>query len=179
MSGATPSTPLAHSRTPLVALALSTGLIGLYLALGGASYQPLEVADPCAERPVEQLRQTDDVLQRVALSALDGAACSLRVTREELALALANPQARTRFLREHRVSDVAFERAARAALMRAVDDAARAGAVSPLVATLLRSAAERLPVGAVIGVLERATGRNALDLLAELSGQAAYGQPAP
>lgn len=157
---------------PGAAVAACVAVIGAYVALGGASYEPLEVADPCDARPVEQLRRTDDVLQQLALSALDGAACSLRVTREELALALADPEGRSRFLREHRVSDAAFERAVRAALVRAVDDAERVDAISPLTASILRPAAERLPVGVVIDVLERASGRDALDLLGELFDRA-------
>ena len=155
-------------RVPLAATACCAAVVGPYLALGGASYRPLDVADPCDARPVEQLRRGDDVLQQLALSALDGAACSLRVTREELALALADPQARSRFLREQRISDEDFDRAARSALLRAIEDADRADRISPLVATLLRSAAERLPVGVVIDVLERASGRNAVDLLGDL-----------
>ena len=42
----------------------------VYLALGGASFKPLEAADPRRPRPADRLRGRDQVLQRLALSAL-------------------------------------------------------------------------------------------------------------
>ena len=123
--------PGEHTNTRLsfgpatlaVAIAVSLALIGTYLALGGASYKPVEVADPCKPRPIEKPQGGGEVLQQVALSALDGAACELGVSREDLTLALADRNSRDRFLREHGVTDQAFEQALRAGLLRAVDDA--------------------------------------------------------
>lgn len=164
--------PSFGSAALAVAIAASAALIGLYLALGGASYEPVGVADPCKPRPIEKPEGGGEVLQQVALSALDGAACELDVSREELTLALANRESRERFLREHRVTDQVFEQALRAGLVRAVDDARRVGALSDLEASVIRAALDRLPIGVVIDVLQRASGRSVLDLLGDLLGRA-------
>jgi hypothetical protein len=110
------------------------------------------------------------VLQQIALSALDGAACELGVSREDLTLALADRNSRERFLREHRVTDEVLEQALRAGLIRAVDDARRVDALSELEASVIRAAVERLPIGVVIDVLQRASGRSVPDLLGDLLG---------
>ena len=159
------------STTLVVSVIASVALIGAYLALGGASYEPLAVADPCKPRPIEKPEGGGEVLQQVALSALDGAACELDVSREELTLALADRNSRERFLREHRVTDQVFEQALRAGLVRAVDDARRVNALSELEASLIRAALERLPIGVVIDVLQRASGGSVLDLLGDLLGR--------
>jgi hypothetical protein len=39
-----------HAAPLLVAAALALGLAGAYAALGGGSYKPVAVADPCAQR---------------------------------------------------------------------------------------------------------------------------------
>ena len=159
------------SATLAVAISVSVALIGIYLALGGASYKPVAVADPCKPRPIEKPQGGGEVLQQVALSALDGAACELGVSREDLTLALSSRNSRDRFLREHRVTDEAFEQALRAGLLRAVDDARRVDALSDLEASIIRAAIERLPIGVVIDVLERASGRGVLDLFDDLLGR--------
>jgi len=158
-----------RERLPLVgAAAAAVALVGTYLALGGASYKPLEVADPCDARPLAELERREGVLQQIGLSALDGAACSLRVPREELVLALADQQATERFLREHRIDRDDFERALRAGLARAVDDAARTDRISGVEEFLLRQAVERVPIGLLLAALERASGRSAVELLGDL-----------
>jgi hypothetical protein len=156
--------------TLIVAVVSSAALIITYLALGGASYKPRSVADPCKPRPIEKPEGGGEVLQQIALSALDGAACELGTSREELTLALANPNSRDQFLREHRVTDDVLEQALRAGLVRAVDDARRVDALSGLEATVIRAAIERLPIGVVINVLQRASGRSVTDILGDLLG---------
>ncbi len=69
-------------------------LVGLYLALGGASYAPAKVADPCAPRSWRSPQGFEAVAEQIVLSALDGAACQLHVSREDMVLALANPDSR-------------------------------------------------------------------------------------
>jgi hypothetical protein len=159
---------IVFSTALAAAVAASAALLATYLALGGASYKPVEVADPCEPRPIEKPEGRDDVLQQIALSALDGAACELRVTREDLVLGLADRESRERFLREHRVSDEVLEDALRAGLLRAVDDAERVDALSGFEASLIRGAVERLPIGILIDLLQRASGRSVLDLLGDL-----------
>ncbi len=159
-------------RGGVLALALSLlascGLVGFHLARGGASYEPLEVADPCKPRTTERLDDRDQVLQRIGLSALDGAACELRVTREELVLALPDEQARAEFAAEHRISEEALERAVRSGLERAIDEALRSEAITPLEAALLRRAQSALPVPTLIDALASSTGQGVLGFLTDL-----------
>ena len=153
----------------LGAVAASAALAVAYLSAGGARYEPLEVADPCEPRPIEQLRQqSDGVLERIALSTLDGAACRLRVLREELALALANEQARAQFAAEHRISDEAIDDAVRSGLQRAVDDAVRLDMLSSLEASLLRQGVDRLPVPVLMDALRSSAGQSVLGFLTDL-----------
>lgn len=155
-------------RPLLAAAAAAAVLIAVYLALGGASFSPSGVADPCEERPLEEVEGRQGALQLVGLAALDGAACELRVSREELALAIADPESRERFIAEHGISEEELDDALRAGLLRAVDDASRAGAISGLEESLLREAAERLPVGLVIDALAAAEDLGLLELLRDL-----------
>ena len=55
ISGGTPGR--GGGRAVAGALGASAVLAAAYLALGGARYQPLAVADPCVPRPLSQLRQ--------------------------------------------------------------------------------------------------------------------------
>jgi hypothetical protein len=162
----------AGGRRGAVALAVAvlaaTGVAGWHLARGGASYEPLEVADPCKPRPADRLGGQEDVLQRIALAALDGAACRLRVTREDLALALADEDARATFAAEHRISDEALERAVRDGEARATDEAVRSKAISPFEAALLKRAQAVLPVGTLIEALGTSTGQGVLGFLTDL-----------
>jgi hypothetical protein len=134
----------------------STILVIAYLAAGGASYEPTPVRDPCQPREWRSPDSLQEVAEQFTLSALDGAACELRVSRERLARALATQEARERFARSHGIDDAQLERAVRSGLVRAIADAEEAGALSPLVATPLRELAERLPVEAVIELINDA-----------------------
>jgi hypothetical protein len=154
--------------TPVIALGSAAALIAVYLALGGASYKPLEVADPCEQRPVEQLEEREGLLQSIALSALDGAACQLQVPREDLVLVIADPEARAEFVEEHDITDEMVDEALRAGLVRAVEDAAATGEISGIEQTILLEAAERVPVGAAIDALEAATGDDVFGLVDDL-----------
>ena len=137
-------------RLVIGALAASVALAGAYLAAGGASYEPTSVEDPCQPREWRSPGGLDETAQQFALSALDGAACELRVSRETLALALATEESRAEFAAEYGIEDEQLEAAVRAGVARAIDDAERAGALDPLVASGLRAAAERLPVDELV-----------------------------
>lgn len=134
----------------------AAALIVTSLALGGASYQPTEVRDPCEPRPWRDPKGLEERAEQFALSALDGAACKLRVTRETLALALSSPHSREAFARSHGISDEELEDAVQAGLVRAIDDAEDAGALSPIFATPLREIAERVPVDEGIALINDA-----------------------
>ena len=150
------------------ALGLAAALLVTYLALGGGEYEPTEVADPCLPREWSSPEGVDEAAAQFALSALDGAACELGVSRETLALALATPEARERFAGAYGIDDAQLEAAVRAGVVRGIDDAERAGAISPAVAGTLRAIAARLPIDQAIDLIEDArsvfeAGENAFD----------------
>lgn len=157
----------------LGAAAASVALVAAYLAEGGASYEPTAVADPCQPREWRSPEGVEETAEQFTLSALDGAACELRVSRETLAVALATEESRREFAEAYGIDDAELEAAVQAGLARAVDDAERAGAVSPLVADGLRAVVTNLPVDEAIALINDATGLfdgagAALDRLGEL-----------
>jgi hypothetical protein len=115
------------------------------LALGGAAYEPREVQDPCQPRAWRAASGIDEIAQQLTLSALDGAACELGVSRETLTLALASADGRRLF-----ASDPRLEDALRAGLDRGIDDAERAGAIPGVVADGLHAIVRHLPVDELI-----------------------------
>jgi len=136
-----------------VALAAVAAVIVPYLALGGASYKPSPVADPCRTREWRNPGGVQEVLEQVVLSALDGAACRLDVSREELVLAVADEQSLDAFAAEHGISRADAERAVGDGLLRAVDDAEEAGALAGGIAELVRSAVHRIPPRLALALL--------------------------
>ena len=141
----------------LGALAASAALVIAYHVAGGGGYEPTAVADPCAPREWRDPEGVEEAAQQFALSALDGAACELQVSRETLAVALATPESRAEFAAEHGIDDGELEAAVRAGVVRAIDDAERADALAPLVADGLRVVAVRLPVDEGIALIEDAS----------------------
>ena len=139
------------------AVVASVALVAAYLAAGGASYEPTAVADPCEPREWRSPEGVEETAEQFTLSALDGAACELRVSRETLAVALATDEGRREFAEEYGIDDTELEAAVQAGLARAVDDAERAGAISPLVATGLRAVVTNLPVDEGIALINDAT----------------------
>lgn len=75
---------------PVAAVVLVCGVIGVQLANGGGTYEPLRPADPCVERHVTSRADgIDGLTERLVLIGIDGAACRLHVSREALTLELA------------------------------------------------------------------------------------------
>lgn len=138
----------------LVALGLVAAVVVPYLALGGASFEPTPVADPCATREWREPGGLQEVLEQVALSALDGAACELGVSREDLVLAVRSEEALDVFAEEHGLSRPDAERAVQDGLERAIDDAEEAGALPGVVASLARRAVETVPPWLLLEALE-------------------------
>jgi hypothetical protein len=139
----------------LVAAVLAAGvlLVGAYVALGGGDYAPAPVADPCAPREWRDPEGTTRVAEQIALSTLDGAACELGVSREELTLSLASDARFAEFQAARGLDDDRVEDALRRGLLRAVDDADRAGALNSVEEFLLRQAAERVPLTQLIALV--------------------------
>lgn len=77
-----------------VAALLSAALALGYLAAGGGGYEPTDARNPCAARDRPSSDERFDDIQRALLSVLDGGACELRITREELLLNLIDERTR-------------------------------------------------------------------------------------
>jgi hypothetical protein len=107
---------------PALAVVLVFGVLGVQLAAGGASYEPLRPADPCAVRDAtSQAGGIDGLTERLVILGLDGAACRLHISREALTLQLAQPGPR---------SDAQIN-ALRAGLLDAVQKMKTAGTLPP------------------------------------------------
>jgi hypothetical protein len=75
---------------PAVGLILVGGVLGVQVAYGGGSFEPLQPVDPCAARTVtSQAAGMEGLTEQLVLLGLDGAACQLGVSREALTLELA------------------------------------------------------------------------------------------
>lgn len=133
-------------------------LVAAYLAAGGSSYEPEKVQNPCQPRPWSDPQSLGQIANQFTISALDGAACQLGVTRETLALALTTQERRERFEKRYGIDDEKLAKAVRAGLVRAVDDAEEAGALSPLIAAPLREALRRIPLEQAIEIINDAQG---------------------
>ena len=145
-------------RPIVFATAAAVTLVVVYLALGGASYSPAKVADPCAPREWRNPNGVGEVAEQVVLSAIDGAACKLGVSREAIVLAFANRASLQRFSRQHHITERRLEELLRSGFLRAVDDAERAGALSSTVADLVRGLVRRVPVGGLLDLLQQLPG---------------------
>ena len=152
---ARPTGPDRLMRAIAVAAGAAVALVGVYLALGGASYAPAAVADPCAARELRDPEGFEQVAEQIVLSALDGAACELGVSREEVVLAFSSRASLERFAQEHGESTEELESLVRAGLSRALDDAERAQLLDPRIVALLRGVVARVPIEQLLDLLER------------------------
>ena len=78
---------------------------------------------------------------------------------------MATPESRERFTDRYEISDAKLARAVRAGLLRAVDDAEEAGAISPLIAAPLRETLRNIPLDQAIELIN-----NAESLLDDVQG---------
>jgi hypothetical protein len=145
-------------RAIAVSAAAAAALVVTYLALGGASYAPAKTADPCASREWRDPGDLGQVAEQIVLSALDGAACELRVSREQIVLAFESRASLERFARAHGISNDELEALVRAGLLRAVDDAVRADALPASLASRLRGFVRRIPVTVLLDLLDELPG---------------------
>ena len=117
-------------RLIALALVLAVALVGGYVAKGGGDYTPSPVANACAPRERPRSGDVLDPAQRATLSVLDGAACDLRMSREQVLLDLIRER-NPRGVSDERVKDAVL-----AGVDRAVDD----GTLGGTEATFLRLA---------------------------------------
>ncbi len=127
----------------LAALLIVAGtFIAVELAHGALGAGALAVRDPCAPRPAYPGQGVDATIQRIVLDGLDGAACELGASREELVLSLTSRSSS----RPIRWDDQTIERALRAGLLESIDDAEQRGSLNGVLAAVMRQVVERAPV---------------------------------
>jgi hypothetical protein len=129
-----------------------------YVALGGGSYEPTPVADPCVKREWRKPGDLQAVLEQVALSALDGAACELGTSREELVLALRDEKTLDAFAAGHHITRAEAERAVHDGIDRSIAEAKAAGALSGFIAALVARTVKSVPPWLILDTLERVRG---------------------
>jgi hypothetical protein len=112
----------------------AVALIVLELALGALSYGRPQLADPCTTKAVATGGGIDAIVQRFARATLDGAACQLHTTREELVLSFV-PSAGTKRIHWDRQT---IDRALRAGLDHASHEVAGNGLIGNALAFTLR-----------------------------------------
>ena len=111
-------------RRVLVALlAAAAAFLIVELSLGAISFGRPRLADPCTSKPAFEGGGLDGEVQRFALSGLNGAACKLHTTREELVLSFV-PAAGTKRVRWDRAT---IENALRSGFDQAFEDTERRG----------------------------------------------------
>jgi hypothetical protein len=109
---------------PAVLAAAAVALIAVELGMGAIGFGAARLADPCTSKPHLSeggiFGSIDAAVQRFALSGLNGAACSLHTTREELVLSF-TPALGTKKVRWSRST---IETALRSGMRRAAHDTA-------------------------------------------------------
>ena len=128
-----------------MALLLSgAALVGVELGKGALDEPAPKIANPCQPRE-GRTGGIDVTVQRIVLDGLDGAACRLHTSREELVLSLGGGVGVTRRWDEHTI-----EVALRAGLLRSVDEAVQRGDVPSFLAPALRQLVESAPLDQLV-----------------------------
>jgi hypothetical protein len=135
-----------------VLAAAAVALIAVELGMGAIGFGEARLADPCTSKPHLSeggiFGSVDAAVQRFALSGLNGAACSLHTTREELVLSF-SPSLGTKKVRWSRST---IETALRSGMRRAARDTAGNGIFGDLFSFVLDNAIAR-PIAFFLGEL--------------------------
>lgn len=120
-------------------------LIAVELAQGARDYGELAVEDPCTATVSVSGDGLDATAQRILLDGLNGAACELGTTREDLVLSF-EPELGADIPWDRDT----IERAVRSGLLRSIDEAEDRGSIGGIPATILREVVERAPLDLLI-----------------------------
>jgi len=123
----------------VAAVAVVVAEVGKSAADGGVT-----VVNPCKSRASFPGHGIDATIQRVVLDGLGGAACRLHTTREELVLSLRGGSGSRRWDRR------TIDRALRAGLLRAVDEADRRGDIPGFLVPVVRRIVETVPLDKLV-----------------------------
>ena len=120
-------------RRIAVLLAAALVLIVVELSTGAIGFGNPHLTNPCTEKPAFKGGGLDGEVQRLALSGLNGAACRLHTTREELVLSFV-PAAGTKQVRWNRST---IEAALRAGFHQAFKDTEERGLAGYVIGHIL------------------------------------------
>ena len=138
------------SLVPAVLAVAALALIAVDLGMGGIGFGDARLAHPCTSKPHLSeggiFGSVDAAVQRFGLSALNGAACSLHTTREELVLSF-TPALGTKKVRWSRST---IETALRSGMRRAARDTAGNGFFGDVFSFVLDNAIAR-PIAFFLG----------------------------
>jgi hypothetical protein len=140
-----------------VLLAAAVVFLAVELGMGAWGFGEVKRVDPCTATTPSLGSGFDAGLQRIILDGLNGAACRLHTTREQLVESLGSNGGRW--------SDEQIQQAVRAGLVDAIDKAEHRGDIPGIVAPLLREAARHAPIKFLIE-----NGSSLTDLLGGLLG---------
>jgi hypothetical protein len=130
----------------LAALVLgAVTLVAVELANGAAEPVPPVSKPPCQPRPPFEGGGISGTIQRVVLEGLDGAACRLGTTREELVLSLSPSSSSSR-----RWDRRTIEAAIRAGLNEAIDNEQRQGKIPSFLVPALHRIVDETPFDQLI-----------------------------
>ncbi len=149
---------MSRAAPLVVAIAAVAAVVVPYVALGGGSFEPTRVADPCLKREWRDPGDLQAVLEQVALAALNGAACELGTSREELVLALRDEKSLDAFAAEHHIVRADAARALQNGIQRAIAVAETAGDLSEFAASVIARTVKALPPWLILETLERLRG---------------------
>jgi hypothetical protein len=114
----------------------------------GATDGGVMIANPCKARTPFPGNGIDATIQRVVLDGLDGAACRLHTTREELVLSLRGGSGSRRW--DQKTIDTAL----RAGLLRAIDEADRRGDIPGFLVPVVKRVVETVPFDKLIELVQ-------------------------
>lgn len=132
------------SSNAIVCVLLATAIVLIVVELAAMQSSP-RIADPCEPRTTFSGHGFDAAVQRIVLDGLDGAACRLGTSREQLVLSIAGDP----HMRVH-ASDAHVAAAVRAGVLRALNDAAARGDVPSFAMPFLRKLVEGLPIDQLV-----------------------------
>jgi hypothetical protein len=140
-----------------VLLAAAIVFLAVELGMGAWSFGAVKRVDPCTATTPSLGSGVDATLQRIVLDGLNGAACRLHTTREQLVQSLGSGPSRW--------SQEQIQAAVRAGLVQAIDRAEHRGDVPGILAGVLREAAKHAPIKFLVQ-----NGTSITDLLGQLFG---------
>ena len=129
----------------VVLLLAGIALVAVELGLGALNEPSPKIANPCLARAHARTGGLDATVQRVVLDGLDGAACRLHTTREELVLSIGGGSDAPRHWDAQTI-----EVALRAGMLRSLDEAVQRGDVPGFLAPALRRLVETVPLKQLI-----------------------------